>query len=167
MYHSSSVLLGPDDRVSHSRGAAVHGEGWLHTALRWRAPRPGWQSSCILLIGLLHCRVWVLDPSGQVHSHGTEVIQNLISAKVRKPEAWRARQGYLNTANSFLCPMDGTGDGGDIRLLHGEPVPAVRVQQWLSLSSVQHSGRTGYQRHGPLRGAHANPVGERALRAAG
>lgn len=72
MYDSSSVqsrLLGPDDRVSHPRGAAVHGEGCLHIALRVRAPRPSWQSSCTLLIGLVHCRVWALDPSGQIRSH--------------------------------------------------------------------------------------------------
>lgn len=148
-------------------GAAVHGEGWLHIALQVRAPRPSWQSSCTLLIGLVHCRVWVLDPSGQIHSHvsspgarhqisrASEMIRSLISAEARKAEALRARHelfnralelvaptGVLKHCEILLRPSERTLDGGEFAChRHGEPVPALRVDRCPSTMYITVEGR--------------------------
>lgn len=47
-----SRLLGPDDRVSHARGAAVHGEDWLHAGLPGRRAET-W------LAAILHVGGWI------------------------------------------------------------------------------------------------------------
>lgn len=72
-----------------------------------------------------------------------------------------------NTTNYVACEIDAPWmEVAFACYRHGEPAPAARVRP-MPMCPVQHSGMTGYQRHGPQRGAHENPVGERALRAAG